>query len=111
MLVQAFLSEATHEALDVSILSWLSRLDEVEEHAVLVAPLIESEAAELRTVIKLQLSRSPAADLQFLQSCDNAFATNRPSDFNGERFSSYVIHDRKTTKRPSIDDAVVNEVW
>lgn len=48
---------------------------------VLVAPLIESEASELGTVIELQISRSPSTDLECLESCDNPLATNRAANF------------------------------
>jgi len=52
--IQAFLAETAIEAFDVSILGRLAGVDEIELHAVIIGPSIQSPAPELRAVINRQ---------------------------------------------------------
>jgi len=67
VLVQAFVPHLAVEALDESILHRLPRFDEVQLHALLVGPHIQSLARKLRPVIRHQDLRQPSSLPQLLQ--------------------------------------------
>lgn len=58
VLIQTFFAQVPVEALDVRILDWLSRTDELKPHAVLVGPGVQRLADELWPVTDLNDRRT-----------------------------------------------------
>ena len=51
MVIQALIPKPAVEALDEGILRRFARLDQLELHAVLVGPLVQRPACELRSLV------------------------------------------------------------
>ena len=53
MIIQTLIPKATVEALNVRILRGLARFDQLELDAILISPLIQCLAGELRSLISV----------------------------------------------------------
>src|SRR6478752_2210200 len=60
VVVQAFIAEATIEALDESVLRRFTWSDEFQLHAVVIGPLVQRPAGELRSLVSADRRRQTA---------------------------------------------------
>ena len=62
--VEAFVAESSWKAFDEGVLDRLARLDEAQDHSLLIRPLINNFARQLWTVVQDDLVGSPAGSHQ-----------------------------------------------
>ncbi len=110
MLIQALVTEAAVEALDVCVLDRFSRTDEVQPHPALIGPGIEYLALELRPVVDRNRQRQPAQIGEALENRRNTPAIDRCIDLERQTLAAVVVNDRKTPELPTIDQAVSDEI-
>ena len=75
VLVQAFVSQSPVEAFDECVLYRLAKSDEIETHAALVSPGVESFTLKLRSVVQDDPLRKSAGDCQSLQHRDHTITS------------------------------------
>src|SRR6185503_17399946 len=92
MLIQAFITEAPVEALDVGILDRLARSDEGKAHRPLVGPGIQRLALEFRSMIDRDRARQPAQIGQALEHRDDACSGKRTVDLERQALAAVVVH-------------------
>src|SRR5437667_8455311 len=102
MLVQAFVSEAPVEALDVAVVHWFSRPDEGKAYAALVRPGIEHLALELGPVVHGERGGEPSELGQALDHGHHAGPRKRCIDLKHQALTGVIVHDRKHPELPAI---------
>src|ERR1051325_1312240 len=111
VLVEAFVAEPSIEAFDKAVLHRFSRLDELEFHAVLLSPLIESVADELRTVVADDAARIGVTNRSLpVEKTSDSMATDRGVDRYDQRFSAVIVDDIEHAQLSSISQRVGYEV-
>lgn len=109
-LVQALVAQPAVEALDVAVLHRLAWLDEVEQHAVRMCPLIRCLTRELAAIIADDALWQPAGVREPIQHARDAFARERGIDLNRRTLSREVVDNREGTKGAPVAQVVVHQV-
>ena len=103
--VQALIAEPAVEALREGVLHRLARLNELQLHAVLVRPLIEGEAPELRSVVADDRRRPAALRRQSVEHLADAGRWQRRITVIAKLSrvkSSTTVRARKVRPLPSV---------
>src|ERR1700676_2024269 len=110
MLIQAFITESAVEAFDERILDGLAWLDEAELHALLVGPLVEHAARELRPVVQLDLLRCPALHHDPAQDACHPPGWERGVDLDRQTLAGEDVDDGQQPDPPAPGQRVADEV-
>jgi hypothetical protein len=108
--VQALVTEATVEALDVGVLDRLAGTDKAQAHSGLVRPGIEHLAFELRSVIHRDRQRQSAQIRQPLEHRHDPLPSDRRINLEHQALAAEVIHDRKASQPSAVAQTITDEV-
>jgi hypothetical protein len=97
MLIQAFLSKATVEGLNVSVLVRLTRLDQAQNNSFLVSPRHHRSAAKPLAAVRPDHLRQTALNGQSVQHPGNALPGNGSFDLDGHGLVGGVVNDSPGT--------------
>ena len=90
--IQHFPSERTIEPFNISILSGLARLDPVQDHLLLSAPVLQVLTDELWTVVAPQSRWFPIPFYQLIQQTKHSPGRQRVVHFDTQHFPVIVIN-------------------
>jgi hypothetical protein len=110
MFVEAFVSESPVEALAGSVLHRFSWLDEMVLDALLMAPLVEDSAGELRTIVCYQNLGATSLINDPVQHTSHPKAGKACVHLDGQAFPREGIYDIQGANRPTISQGIRGEV-
>lgn len=93
MSVQELVSETTVKRFDLGVLSWLSRVDEMQNNAAIGAPLEHFPGCKLASVVEANSGWKTLLVDDVVQLTNDCCARKRIIDFEGEAFPSEIIDD------------------
>ena len=93
VLVEAFVPEAAVEALAVRVLDRLAGVDEVQGDRVLVRPLVQRAADQLRPVVQHELRRRLPLGREPVRTRTTRAARQARVDLEGQRFPGEDVDD------------------
>jgi hypothetical protein len=110
LLIQAFVSKASVEALDECILRRLSRCNIVPFDASSTCPLQSRSRSQLGTIVGNQHQWYATPSDESVELAHDPFATDRSIDDQSQRFSREIIDDAQYPETPTPIDRIGYEV-
>ncbi len=101
VLVQAFVAEATVEALDICVLRRLPRRDMEQANTAIGGPSEHRQARKFRTIVHDDRFRISAHAADRIENSRHARSRKRCVDFDRKAFPTTIIHDRERANSPS----------
>ena len=99
--VQVLISEALIDALNKAVLGRLSRLEQLQLNPVVVSPLVQSLAGELRPLVCSDSLRVASKSGYGIQSTGNLVTRDTVSDRDVETLLGEVIDNGQTLNPPT----------
>jgi len=108
--VQAFVAEATVEALAVRVLHRLPRINEVQRDLILVSPVLQHVTDQLRTVVQDDLGGERTLVAEAVQDTHDPAPRQTRVNFEDEGFSSKDVNDAEEPDRPAGGQSVLEKI-
>src|SRR5687767_7174766 len=109
MLVEAVVAEGAVEAFDESVARGLGRLGVMQVDAVVLRPLMQRPAGELRAIVGDEHLGLAALAQQAFQRARYANAADGMVHDDSQTLARELIDDRQAAKTPSVAQLVVDE--
>ena len=110
MLVQALLSVAAIETLDVGVLRWLARVDEIQLDAVIIGPSIQRSPAQFRAIIDDQDIGVSSLTGHAFQHLDHPFSRQREIYLDRRALPGAVVLEVGSAELAAIGQSIAGEV-
>ena len=106
MQIQAVLAELTVETLNEGVLSWLSRLNEMQLYTGVPGPEEHRLGCKLRAVIANNRPRQRSTRGQLIQFTSQAVTGDREVDDLGNALAAEVVDDVEHPEAPAVGELV-----